>query len=130
MGAQNQHRPFCWRGSPGLQGLWQIEHAFRELKSGLEIRPVFLRTEKDHVRGHIMVCFLALVMEAALQRLLREQLANGSYREVLSDLEEVRAVELKANGKSWLVRTELPEKAFQTFKVVGVRPPVHVQPLS
>ena len=111
------------------KGLWQIEHAFRELKSGLEIRPIFLRTE-DHVRGHIMVCFLALVMEAALQRSLREQGASGSYREVLSDLEEVRAVELKANGKSWLVRTELPEKAFQAFKAVGLRPPVHVQTLS
>jgi hypothetical protein len=73
---------------------------------------------------------LALVMEAALQRLLKEQGTSDSYREVISDLEGVRAVELKANGRSWLVRTELPEKAFQAFKAVGIRPPVHVQPLS
>lgn len=68
-----------------------MEHAFRELKSGLEIRPVFLRTQ-DHVRGHIMVCFLALVLEAALQRLLKQQGSSGTYQEVLADLEQVRAV--------------------------------------
>jgi transposase len=111
------------------KSLWQIEQAFRELKSGLEIRPVFLRSE-HHVRGHIVVCFLALVLEAALQRLLKEHDAEGSYREVLADLEAVRAVQLKANGKSWLVRTQLPAKAFAAFKAVGLRPPVHVQPLS
>ncbi len=110
------------------KGLWQIEHAFRELKSGLQIRPVFLHTE-NHVRGHILVCFLALVMEAALQRLLQEQGLSSSYRQLLNDLEGVRAVELKANGKSWLVRTELPEKAFHAFKAVGLRPPVRVQSL-
>ncbi len=111
------------------KSLWQVEHAFRDLKSGLEISPVYLRTE-DHVRGHIMVCFLALVLEAALLRMLMEQGANGSYQDVLSDLNQVRAVQLKANGKSWLVRTELPAKAFQAFKAVGLRSPIHVQPLS
>ena len=49
------------------KGLWRIEHAFRELKSGLQISPIFLRTEV-HVRAHIMVCFLAQVTEATLQR--------------------------------------------------------------
>lgn len=111
------------------KSLWQVEHAFRELKSGLEIRPVFLRTE-DHVRGHIMVCFLALVLEASLLRLLREPEANVSYRNTLSDIAKVRAIEIKANGKSWLVRTELPAGASQAFKAVGLRPPAHVQPLT
>ena len=110
------------------KSLWQIEQAFRELKSGLEIRPVFLRVE-DHVRGHILVCFLALVLEAALQRLLKEQGADDSYSDVLSDLEGVRAVELKSNGKRWLVRAELPASAFEAFKAVGLRAPVHIQSL-
>ena len=110
------------------KSLWQIEQAFRELKSGLEIRPVFLRRE-DHVRAHIIVCFLALVLEAALQRLLKGHQANDSYRDVLADLRTVRAVQLKANGKSWLLRTELPAKAFAAFKAAGLRPPVHVQPI-
>jgi len=110
------------------KSLWRIEQAFRELKSGLEIRPVFLHTE-DHVRGHILVCFLALVLETALQRLLKEQKANGSYSDILNDLEGVRAMEVRANGKGWLVRSDLPAKAFQAFQAVGLRAPVHIQPL-
>ena len=89
---------------------------------------MFLRVE-DHVRGHILLCFLALVMEAALQRLLKEQVANGSYSDILNDLEGVRAVELRSNGKRWLVRTELPANAFEAFKAVGLRAPVHIQSL-
>jgi transposase len=111
------------------KSLWQIELAFRELKSGLEIRPVFLRNE-EHVRGHVIVCFLALVLEAALQRLLKGQDTHDSYRDVLADLEAVRAVQLQANGKNWLVRTELPVKAYAAFKAVCLRPPVHIQPIS
>jgi len=111
------------------KSLWQIERAFRELKSGLEINPVYLRTE-DHVRGHIVVCFLALVMEAALLRLLRSQEAEVSYLNTLNDLDKVRAVEIKNNGKSWLVRTELPTRASQSFKAIGLRPPPLVQPLT
>ena len=34
--------------------------------------PVFLRPE-EHVRGHIVVCFLALVLEAALAHQLQAQ---------------------------------------------------------
>jgi len=111
------------------KGLWQIEHAFRELKSGLEIRPVFLRTE-DHVRGHMVVCFLALVLEVALARQLKAQGSSGSYREVLADLEQMRAVRFEARGKAWLWRTELPGMAYDAFRAVGLRPPPRVQPLT
>jgi len=111
------------------KGLWRVEHAFRELKSGLEIRPVFVRTE-DHVRGHIVVCFLALVMEVAFQRLLKEQGGSASYHEVLDDLEQVRAVRFEARDRAWLWRNELPGKAYHAFRAVGLRPPPHVQPLA
>jgi len=111
------------------KSLWQIEHAFRELKSGLEIRPVFLRTG-DHVRGHLVVCFLALVLEAALARLLKTQGSSGSYREVLADLEQMRAVHFQTRGKTWLWRTELPGQAYDAFHAVGMRPPSRIQPLT
>jgi len=130
------------------KSLWQIERAFRELKSGLEINPVFLRTE-DHVRGHIVVCFLALVLEAAFIRRLKKNALPGplfqsainfpidqepettvSYRETLNDLDKVRVVEIKANRKSWLVRTELTGKATLAFQSAGLRPPPLVQSLA
>ena len=53
--------------------------AVRKLKSGLAIRPVFLRTQ-EYVRGHIVVCFLALVLDEALKKFLKEQESSASYR--------------------------------------------------
>ncbi len=111
------------------KSLWQIEQAFRELKSGLEIRPVYLRLE-EHVRGHILVCFLALVMEATLRRLLAETGSHSSYQEVLDDLAGVQAARFECRGKAWLWRTELPGVANDALRAVGLRPPTRVQPLT
>ena len=108
------------------KGLWRIEQAFRQLKSGLEVRPVFHWTEA-RVRSHVLLCFLALVLESALQRLLKEQGSSVSHREVVGDLEEVRAVRYEALGKAWLWRTELGEHAYNAFQAVGMRPPPRVQ---
>ena len=111
------------------KSLWQIEQAFRELKSGLEIRPVYLRLE-EHVRGHILVCFLALVMEATLRRLLAETGSHSGYQEVLDDLAGVQAARFNGRGKAWLWRTELPGVANDAFRAVALRPPPRVQPLT
>ena len=40
--------------------LWQVEAAFRTLKSELEMGPIYQRTEHGN-RAHIFVCFLALL---------------------------------------------------------------------
>ena len=85
---------------------------------------------EDHVRGHILVCFLALVLEATLHRLLAAVSSQASYQEVLEDLCGVQAVRFEARGRSWLWRTELPGVANQAFRAAGVRPPLRIQPLS
>jgi len=111
------------------KSLWQIEQAFRELKSGLEIRPVYLRLE-EHVRGHILVCFLALVLEATLRRLLVETGSHSSYHEVLDDLADVQADRLEVRGKTWLWRTELAGVANDAFRAAALRPPPRIQLLA
>lgn len=40
---------------------WQIEEAFRTLKSEFKARPVYLQRE-DRILGHFMTCFLALLI--------------------------------------------------------------------
>ena len=42
--------------------LWQVEQAFRDMKSVLETRPVFHQTDET-IRGHVFCSFLALVLE-------------------------------------------------------------------
>lgn len=109
--------------------LWRIEAAFRDLKSGLEIRPMYHWTPA-RVRGHIGVCFLALVVESALGRLLRTRGCQESVREVMEAVEEVKAVLVDLDGQAFLARTDLPRVATQAFAAVGVRPPPKVQPLG
>ena len=48
-------------------GLTQIEDQFREMKGTLEARPVFVNTP-EHIRAHLLVCFIALTMMRLIQR--------------------------------------------------------------
>lgn len=90
----------------GYKELWRIEHAFRELKTGLEIRPVYYWTP-SRVRGHFGVCFLALVMESTLARMLREKRHQANFRQVLEDLRLVTAAHLELDDKPFFLRMEL-----------------------
>jgi len=107
------------------KSLWQVERAFRELKSGLDLRPVYHWTEK-RIRGHVMVCFLALVLETALRRKLAVVEANVRYDDLLQHLTELRAIEISLDGRYYLTRTELTGHASLAFKALGIRPPAHV----
>jgi len=107
------------------KSLWQVERAFRELKSGLDLRPIYHWTEK-RIRGHVMVCFLALVLEMALRRKIKELGEEVRYDDLLLDLCQLKAVDLHVDGSHYLARTELTGRAEVAFRAVGVRPPLHV----
>lgn len=104
------------------KSLWKVERAFRELKSGLDLRPIYHYTD-TRVKGHIMICFLALVMETALCRKLKEIGSTFSCAEILEDLKEIRAVEITVEGKRFLARTETMGNAYDAFKALKIRPP-------
>lgn len=68
--------------------LWRVEQAFRNLKTGLELRPMYHRNE-SRIRGHILVCFLALVLESYLAYKLRETGCRKSVKDVLYDVSQL-----------------------------------------
>jgi len=51
---------------------------------------------------------------------------KGSYREVMEGVERLKAVEVKVDGKRYLVRTELEGKAYEAFRALGMRVPGRV----
>ena len=69
-----------------------------------------------------MICFLALVMETALCRKLKEIGSTFSFAEILEDLTEIRAVEITVEGKRFLARTETIGNAYDAFKALKIRP--------
>jgi len=118
------------------KSLWQVERAFREMKSSLEVRPVYHWSE-SRVRGHIMVCFLALVLESGLLRALNEgrrETAGGEnvagMKDLMADLKRLQALKVQLDGTQYLLRTEFQGEAYEAFKVLGLRPPEKFQVLA
>jgi len=109
--------------------LWRVEQAFREMKSGLDLRPIFHWTE-PRVRGHIMVCFLAFFLQSALRRRLDEEGSDVSYTDLIHDLRQVRAFEVELDGTRYLLRPPLYGKSYEGFKAAGIRPPAEVSVVS
>lgn len=47
-------------------GLWKIEESFKITKNDIELRPIYLQT-KEHINGHFLICFIALLIIRMLQ---------------------------------------------------------------
>ena len=101
------------------RGLFRIERVFRELKSYLEIQPIYHYAER-RIEAHIFLCFLALLLEWELARRLKEIDDKISVHEVIDDLCQVKIVKLRYEETEFLVRTELKGKAYLAFKAVGI----------
>ena len=96
-------------------GLTQIEDQFREMKGTLETRPVFVQTP-EHIKAHLMVCFMALTMIRIIQRKTRlsAKPAKGESRWSYG-IPGARVSEALAG---WQV-LELPGEYYQVLKPKG-----------
>lgn len=64
------------------KGLWEIEEAFKIIKSEFKARPVFVKTE-DHVNAHFLICYVALVIMRTIEHLLGEEFTTKQIRNAL-----------------------------------------------
>ena len=62
------------------KNLSQVERAFLNMKSGLEVRPIYVY-DADHVRGHVFLCMLAYYVEWHMRRKLAPILFEDDDRE-------------------------------------------------
>lgn len=108
------------------KSLWQVERAFRELKSTLDVRPVFHQRDAN-VIGHLFGAFLALRLEVALQKKLAQKGWRVSWPSLMADLAALKAVEMTQEGRTFVVRTDLVGECYKGFQAVGIRPPGRVQ---
>lgn len=102
------------------KGLLDVEEAFCELKSYLEVRPVF-HWRPDRVVNHVRLCFLAYWLSA---RLGREWRAKGETEEVprvLRHLQTIRLGMLKMGQKIHrTVMTEIPKNLNEQIRKLGL----------
>ena len=104
------------------KGLLDVEEAFCELKSYLEVRPIHHR-RPDRVVNHVRLCFLAYWMSA---RLGGEWRAKGETEEVprvLRHLQTIRLGRLRLGQDIHrTVITEIPKNLNEQLQKLGLTP--------
>lgn len=86
------------------KGLLRVEQAFRTLKHGVDIRPVYHRLDK-RIRAHVTLCTLAYLLERVV-----EIEAKMPFEQVRKVLGRLRAVELTFEKQTvWETSAPSPE---------------------
>lgn len=102
------------------KNLCQVEDAFREIKDFLKLRPIY-HYSPTRVKGHVMVCVLAYLIEKILEKSLKEANLSLSPREALDYLSTLRLVENKISGQHLFCVTTPSQEHRQILKSVGIK---------
>jgi len=102
--------------------LWQVEHAFRNMKSLLETRPVYHRLDET-IRGHVFCSFLALMLKKELYRRLENSGHSFEWAEIKQDLKALTETVIEEDGKRLAVRSQCKGICGKVFQSVGVAIP-------
>jgi transposase len=108
--------------------LWQVEQAFRDIKSLLETRPVFHQRDET-IRGHVFCSFLALVLRKELDRYLHEAGHSFEWADIKQDLKALQETMIEDKGKALAIRSECLGTCGRVFQAAGVAIPATIREL-
>jgi len=102
----------------GYKQLQRVEEAWRTLKSGLRMRPVYHWTP-HRICAHVSISVLALLLER-----VAEQACGDTWRNIRDDLKQIKLAQLLSpNGTVWQVTEPAPEAANRLKSLKINRPP-------
>ena len=101
----------------GYRQLFQIEDAFRTIKSELDLRPNYHRLEK-RIRSHVLLVWLALL----LVRVVENETDMTWYR-ILKELNKIKIGKFIFNHSEVFQRTKLEKKQRDIYDMLGIKPP-------
>lgn len=91
-------------------GLVRVEDAFRQLKSPLELRPLY-HQRTDRVQSHIMICFLALAMREVLSQWMKASGLGNAVDTLKKEISEIRSMDVVLRAKK---KTEIRLRVVST----------------
>ena len=96
----------------------KIEEAFREMKSQLALRPIYL-TRPERVKAHVTICIMAYLLINSIEMLLRKAEITLSSEELLRQVSscQLTQVGLKNSHQHSLTITEMTEQQKQWVKL-------------
>jgi transposase len=101
----------------GYKQLLRVEQAWRTLKSGLKLRPVF-HWAPHRIHAHVALTVLSLLLERVIERECED-----TWRNIRDDLRQVKLAQLSSpDGEVWQV-TEPSQKAGSRLKTRKIPPP-------
>jgi Transposase DDE domain len=109
--------------------LWTVEATFRTAKHLLATRPIFHKVDET-IRGHVFCSFLALVLKSDLEQRIAALGRDGSWSEILADLDSLTETEIAHDDKRFLVRSSPRPAASLALRAAGVALPPTVRPLA
>jgi transposase len=102
--------------------LLAVEEAFCQLKSYLEVRPIF-HWRPDRVRNHVRLCFIAYWLCARLANEWRAKGEKGEVQRLLRQLQAIRVGTLKISGQdSKRLLTQIPPELNALLARLGLLP--------
>lgn len=90
------------------KNLSQVESAFKNIKSFIKIRPVFLR-EENRIRGHAFVCVLAYYLQKIIDIKLKRNLKEYSAIKAIEKLDQVKMIKNRL-GNTVFYQSVQPKK--------------------
>ncbi len=108
----------------GYKNLLTAERGFRDLKSGLLLRPVFHRLE-PRIRAHVLICWLALLLTR-----VAEEATGHTWNTINTELSRVAAVTLAGPAGTVVQTTELTDKQRALLTACNVPAPARITGLN
>ena len=101
----------------GYKQLLEVERGWRDMKTTLDLRPVYHRRE-DRIRSHVLLCWLSLLLIR-----IAETETGDTWRNLRFELEKCHRVRFAGSAGDVLQRTELTARQAAIFKALGVPEP-------
>jgi transposase len=108
----------------GYQNLLAAERGFRDLKSSIELRPVFHRLE-PRIRAHVLLCWLALLLIRVAERR-----TGQTWRTIARELGRLHAITLAGPAGTVVQTTEPTTAQSSILRACGLTPPPRITTLN
>jgi len=108
----------------GYKNLREAERSFRDLKTTLELRPVFHRLE-HRIRAHVVVCWLALLLIR-----IAERKSGQSWRRIATELQRLHLVTLEGEAGTVQQTTQPSDTQRAILAALEIEPPPRITALE
>jgi Transposase DDE domain len=108
----------------GYKNLREAERSFRDLKTTLELRPVFHRLE-HRIRAHVVVCWLAPLLIR-----IAERATGQSWRRIAIELQRLQLVTLQGPAGSVQQTTPPTDAQRAILTALEIAPPPRITALE